>query len=526
MSKRLYIYQIALFLLWVLGVHSLNAQIFNKETLSQSPTANTTEPTTYLVQENDTLYSIARRFKVQVTDLRSLNNLGDNTIKIGDTLILRAKKATPVSEAVFSHTNWTNTKNENVNTDVSGSYVIRDGDTLSSIAREKSISLDELKSYNDLDSDRLVVGQSLTLTAPRPQYHTVLQGESLYSISRKFNLSIKQLQDYNHLDSTNINEDDVLVLYPYLRAPQEKKLQQDTEIMNVSLTQPVAVKPILANGVYDKKQPSANFELLPEMSIPQEYKKAQILFEQFDDVVKDMPLLSQELKGYMIVLDPGHGGYDPGAIVASADGLGNPVYIVEDEYNYDIALRLYSLLVRHGAKVEMTIIKPNYTLRTTTNSSYTFQNEKNGVYNLVSLNESDSESARPIGGRKGLEKRSEVANYYFKDFPKEKRVFISIHADNNPHGAQGKLILYNSHSEMSKEAALVMLPYMGRNSFIRNNDELIVLKNEFSGLNLLIEVRNLYYQQNAWAIRNEELRNQDAEMIVTGLLKYAATLKK
>ncbi len=55
-----------------------------------------------------------------------------------------------------------------------------------------------------------------------------------------------------------------------------------------------------------------------------------------------------------MVLDPGHGGIDPGAIVEAKDDAGASYFIVEDEYVYDLALRVYVLLRRHGATVTLT----------------------------------------------------------------------------------------------------------------------------------------------------------------------------
>lgn len=41
---------------------------------------------TYTVKQGDTLYNISKRFGLSVDDLKSLNNLADNTIKIGQVL--------------------------------------------------------------------------------------------------------------------------------------------------------------------------------------------------------------------------------------------------------------------------------------------------------------------------------------------------------------------------------------------------------------------------------------------------------
>lgn len=42
----------------------------------------------YVVQKGDTLYNISKRFNLNIDDLKSLNNLQDNAIKIGQKLIL------------------------------------------------------------------------------------------------------------------------------------------------------------------------------------------------------------------------------------------------------------------------------------------------------------------------------------------------------------------------------------------------------------------------------------------------------
>jgi LysM repeat protein len=42
----------------------------------------------YVVLQGDTLYSISRRFGLTVDDLKGLNNLSDNTIKIGQKLVV------------------------------------------------------------------------------------------------------------------------------------------------------------------------------------------------------------------------------------------------------------------------------------------------------------------------------------------------------------------------------------------------------------------------------------------------------
>lgn len=65
------------------------------------------------------------------------------------------------------------------------------------------------------------------------------------------------------------------------------------------------------------------------------------------------------LGGRVYILDAGHGGPDPGAI-ASNDG---DFTLYEDEYAYDITLRLARNLLRRGATVYLTVYDPDDGIR-------------------------------------------------------------------------------------------------------------------------------------------------------------------
>jgi N-acetylmuramoyl-L-alanine amidase len=67
---------------------------------------------------------------------------------------------------------------------------------------------------------------------------------------------------------------------------------------------------------------------------------------------------SSNLKGHVYYIVSGHGGPDPGA-VTSVDGH----RISEDEYAYDISLRLARNLISHGAKVYMIVRDENDGIR-------------------------------------------------------------------------------------------------------------------------------------------------------------------
>ncbi|MFM7895615.1 MAG: LysM peptidoglycan-binding domain-containing protein, partial [Flavobacterium sp.] len=43
----------------------------------------------YTIQQGDTLYSLSKRFKLSVDDLKKLNNMSDNAISIGQQIKIK-----------------------------------------------------------------------------------------------------------------------------------------------------------------------------------------------------------------------------------------------------------------------------------------------------------------------------------------------------------------------------------------------------------------------------------------------------
>jgi membrane-bound lytic murein transglycosylase D len=109
-------------------------------------------------------------------------------------------------------------------------YTVRPGDNLTRLAREQGVSIAQLKAWNKLTTENVVVGQQLRLAAPTdatalpvaaqqapptrrtraaaaaPQLetHTVQPGDTLFSIARHFGLSLEELKRLNHLASDQV----------------------------------------------------------------------------------------------------------------------------------------------------------------------------------------------------------------------------------------------------------------------------------------------------------------------------------
>ncbi len=144
----------------------------------------------YTVKSGDSLWSISRKFGVTVNDLKKVNNLSSNLLSIGQNLIIPGKK----------------------NNTSSNEYVVKKGDTLYGIANKYNVSVDNLKSYNNLSADSLSIGQIIKIPDNKvnSNEYVVKSGDSLYSISRKYGVSVDELMSVNNLKSTVLSVGQVL----------------------------------------------------------------------------------------------------------------------------------------------------------------------------------------------------------------------------------------------------------------------------------------------------------------------------
>ena len=95
-------------------------------------------------------------------------------------------------------------------------HIVEAGETLFSISREYNISVSNLRSWNELQSDNLQPGQVLSLLAANSNEHIIHQvkaGESLFAISRRYGVTIAEIQQWNQLDGTSLEAGSELIIY-------------------------------------------------------------------------------------------------------------------------------------------------------------------------------------------------------------------------------------------------------------------------------------------------------------------------
>ncbi len=93
-------------------------------------------------------------------------------------------------------------------------HVVATGETLYSISVKYKISIEELKTNNHLKSEQLYVGQKLSIVKSNnsilPEVtekqikHTVVQGETLFAISRKYGVTVEDIKKWNKLQTNSL----------------------------------------------------------------------------------------------------------------------------------------------------------------------------------------------------------------------------------------------------------------------------------------------------------------------------------
>lgn len=157
-------------------------------------------------------------------------------------------------------------------------------------------------------------------------------------------------------------------------------------------------------------------------------KKGSVYEPLFGKSLANVKVKSSRLSGACFYVVSGHGGPDPGAIGQIGDQE-----LHEDEYAYDIALRLARNLMEEGAEVRIII-----------------QDEEDGIRNEAYLNNSKREVCMgdpiPLNQVERLRQRCDKINASYRKDRKNYKYCrsIFIHVDSRSKGKQTDVFFYHS----------------------------------------------------------------------------------
>lgn len=162
-----------------------------------------------------------------------------------------------------------------------------------------------------------------------------------------------------------------------------------------------------------------------EMLLPQFYPEDSDVYKKWVEHQNELSNIlltykNSSLEGVVVIIDPGHGGLDRGAIK-------NKVW--EDSYAYDIACRIREALeTKTKAKVFMTLIEPSKGFKPI-DKPYLAPNKNATILTHPPFKPDSSEETKAAVNLRWILANNLYLNLKKEGLSPEKIVFVSIHAD-------------------------------------------------------------------------------------------------
>ena len=174
------------------------------------------------VESQETLYALSRRYGTSIDTIVGNNLITGNSLVVGSVLRI------PWQYGI--------------------THVVNGGETLYSISKLYNVSIEHIKSVNDLASNELEVGLHLNILSEKeasngstpelpPTSHIVGSNETLYSISKEYQVDLEDLKEWNNLESNNVRVGDTLSMMDSGNRMVSTNLPEQTQPAVVNLLQ-------------------------------------------------------------------------------------------------------------------------------------------------------------------------------------------------------------------------------------------------------------------------------------------------
>ncbi|AOC56490.1 MULTISPECIES: LysM peptidoglycan-binding and 3D domain-containing protein [Bacillus] len=143
---------------------------------------------------------------------------------------------------------------------------VQKGDTLWGISQKNDVSLKDLKGWNNLSTDMIYVGDKLTISSKEKtqEQYKVQKGDSLWKIAQKFNVSISDIKSWNNLNSDIIMIGSTLSVAGQSSAPvSSEPVQKQEPVQKEQTTKKAAPKKETAKA----ESSSASQSVQKEMTV-------------------------------------------------------------------------------------------------------------------------------------------------------------------------------------------------------------------------------------------------------------------
>jgi len=180
----------------------ITTEVKKKEKTDKKQNTNGKKEQSYTVKGGDGLGIIAELYGVKIQDIKDWNDLKDDKILVGQVLKIYSDKKVETTVKKIKET----------------SHKVQEGENLSTIANNYDVTAEDLMNWNNLDDDKILVGQVLAVVEPvkidvkektsknnsKAKTHKVQEGENLSNIAGKFDVTVDDIMEWNNLDNDKI----------------------------------------------------------------------------------------------------------------------------------------------------------------------------------------------------------------------------------------------------------------------------------------------------------------------------------
>ena len=196
----------------------------------------------YTVEKGDTIYGIARKFGIKPSVIMDENDLtASSKLYVGQQLKIQSSSSKENSRETL------NSKDGTI-------YIVEKGDSIYKISKKFGVSMQCIREANSLYSDKLLVGQKLTIPAScektQPsgctnlsiggeKLYVVVSGDNISTIAKKFGVKSSDIVRVNNLQNPD-----------KLKVGQQLKIPSKGEVITKQTTNTAVEHTLSPDGTY------------------------------------------------------------------------------------------------------------------------------------------------------------------------------------------------------------------------------------------------------------------------------------